>query len=622
MRPKLTASLPAAFAAFALLFTPLLPNTALADHEGWHHATALVGSPKYPADFKHFDYVNPDAPKAGTVRQATTGTFNNFNLVVEKGDTAGGLGLIYETLMTSAGDEISTMYGLIAEGLRYPADFSSVTFKLRPEARWHDGEPITVDDVVWSFEKLTEINPFQQKYYEHVVKAEATGEREVTFTFDQPGNRELPHIVGQLPILPKHWWEGTDASGNKRDVSRTTQEIPLGSGPYRLKQFTSGRSITYERVDDHWAKDLPVMIGQYNFQEIRFEYFRDDVVQFEAFKADKADFRSENQAKRWATGYDFPAVQDGRVVLEKFPERGRGVGVGWIYNLRREKFQDPVLRRAINLAFDFDQMNKSIFYNQYERIDSYHFGSKLRSTGVPAGKELEILETVRGQVPERLFTEPYSIPKVEGPSDHRKNLRTAVTMLREAGYQLKGGKLLDPTGKPVTVEYIYLGGSSFDRVALRLKQNLMQIGIELTPRPIDPSQYQERIRNRDFDIIYSGWGQSLSPGNEQLEFFSSEAADISASRNYGGIKDPAVDSLIKRIIFAKDREELIAATKALDRVLLWNEYMLPGWTIRFDRTARWDRFARPDVLPEYAEPSFLTVWWWDEAKAKAVAAKN
>ncbi len=616
------AAIPACLAVLALLFPTVLPSPAAADHDDWHHATALVGSPKYPADFKHFDYVNPDAPKAGIVRQAVTDTFNNFNLAVEKGDLAPGLGLIYESLMTSAGDEISTMYGLVAESLRYPADFSSVTFRLRPEARWHDGEPITPEDVVWSFDKLTELNPFQQKYYEHVVKAEVTGEHEVTFTFDKPGNRELPHIVGQLTILPKHWWEGTGADGKKRDISKTTLEIPLGSGPYRLKEFSPGRTLIYERFEDYWAKDLPVMIGQFNFQQVRFEFFRDDVVQFEAFKADKIDYRSENQAKRWATGYDFPAVKDGRVVLEKFPERGRGVGVGWIYNLRREKFQDPVLRRAMNLAFDFDQMNKSIFYSQYERVDSYHFGSELRATGIPEGKELEILETVRGKVPDKLFTEPYSIPKVESPGDHRKNLRQAVQSLREAGYQLKGGKLLDPKGQPVTIEYIYLGGSSFDRVALRLKQDLAQIGIELTPRPIDPSQYQERIRNRDFDVIYTGWGQSLSPGNEQLEIFGSKAADIPASRNYGGIKDPAVDELIRRIIFAKDREELIAATMALDRVLLWNEYMLPGWTIRFDRTARWDRFSRPDILPEYAEPSFLTVWWWDEDKAKAVAAKN
>ena len=595
---------------------------ALAKHDDWHHATALVGTPKYPADFKHFDYVNTQAPKGGVVRLGVTDTFNTFNFVPPKGDLASGLALIYDALMESAGDEISTMYGQIAEAMRYPADYSSVTFRLRENARWHDGEPITVDDVIWSFEKLTELNPGQQKYYEHVTKAEKTGDREVTFTFDQPNNKELPHIVGQLLILPKHWWEGKDADGNVRDISKTTLETPLGSGPYRLKNFVPGKTIVYERVEDYWGKDLPVMVGRYNFDEVRFEYFRDDVIQFEAFKADKIDFRSESQAKRWATGYNFPAVTEKKVILEEFPERGRGVGIGWIYNLRRDKFQDPVLRRALNLAFNFNDMNRSIFHDQYERIDSYHYGSELRSTGVPEGKELEILETVRGMVPDALFTEPYSIPKSSTANEHRQNLRSAVNMLREAGYKLERGKLLGPSGKPVEIEYIYLGGSAFERIALRLKQDFAKIGINLTPRPVDPSQYQERIRKRDFDIIYTGWAQSLSPGNEQLEFFGSEAADIPGSRNYGGIKDPAVDELISRIIFNADRDELIAATKALDRVLLWNEYIMPGYTILFDRTARWDRYSHPETLPKYAEPSFLDVWWWDDAKVKALETRK
>jgi microcin C transport system substrate-binding protein len=627
MRPNLIAPTSVSLAVFALVlsplvFSPLAWQAAQAQHDDWHHATALVGEPKYPPDFKHFDYVNPDAPKGGKVREAVTGTFNNFNLVVQKGDLATGLGLIYDSLMASSGDEISAMYGQIADGLRYPADYSSVTFRLREEARWHDGKPITADDVIWSFENLTKIHPFYRKYYEHVIKVETTSEREVTFTFDQPGNKELPHIVGQITVLPKHWWEGKDANGKQRDISKTTQELPLGSGPYRLKKFSPGRTIFYERVADYWGKDLPVSIGQNNFDEIQYEYFRDDTVRFEAFKADKIDFRNENQAKRWATAYDFPAVRDGRVIIEEFAERGRGVGVGWIYNLRREKFQDVVLRRALNLAFNFEEMNRATFFDQYERIDSYHFGSELRSSGIPKGKELEILETVRGQIPEALFTEPYRIPRAKTATDYRNNLREAVTMLRKAGYKLERGKLIDPKGNPVTVEYLYLGGSSFERIALRLKQDLARIGVELIPRPVDPSQFQERQRNWDFDVIINGWGQSLSPGNEQLEFFGSKAADLPSSRNFGGIKDAAVDELINRIIFAKERDELIAATMALDRVLLWNEFILPTWTIRFDRTARWDRFGRPPLLPVYAEPAFPTIWWWDADKAKAVAAKK
>ncbi len=515
------------------------------------------------------------------------------------------------------------MYGLVAEKMKFPADYSSATFKLRPEARWHDGQPITPEDVVWSFEVLTANNPSQKKYYEYVEKAEVTGDNEVTFTFSQANNRELPHIVGQLLILPKHWWTGTDRQGKPRDVTRGSLEPPLGSGPYRVEAIIPGRTIAYERVADYWGKDLPVNIGQNNFSEIRYEYFRDNTVEFEAFKADKVDYRGENQAKRWASEYTFPAVQKGQVVLEKFPERGRGVGVGWVYNLRRDKFSDIRVRRALNLAFNFEEANRTLFFNQYERINSYHFGSELASRGVPQGLELEILEAVRGQVPEALFTEPYIVPKAETPQAHRTNLREAIGLLRAAGYELEGSRMRNKeTGEPLSMEYLFLAGSAFERVGLRLLKDLEKIGVEVILRPVDSAQYENRIRGRDFDLVILGWGQSLSPGNEQLEYFGSRAADLEASRNFGGIKNPAVDTLIDRIIFARDRDELVAATRALDRVLLWNEYILPTWTIRFDRTARWDRFARPETLPYYNEPAFPTVWWWDEAKAKAVEAKK
>jgi len=594
-----------------------------AEDGGWHFATALVGEPKYPADFMRFDYVNPDAPKGGVVRLSDTGTFDTLNFVVPKGTTPLGLGLIYDTLMTPALDEISAMYGLVAEKMKFPADYSSVTFKLRPEARWHDGEPVTAEDVVWSFEVLTANNPAQKKYYEHVTKAEVSGENEVTFTFDQANNRELPNIVGQLLVLPRHWWTGTDEAGNQRDVTRGSLEPPLGSGPYRIGRVIPGRTISYERVADYWGKDLPVMIGQNNFDEIRYEYFRDNTVEFEAFKADKVDYRNENQAKRWASEYDFPAVKSDQVVLEKFPERGRGVGVGWVYNLRREVFSDIRVRRALNLAFNFEEANRTLFFGQYERIDSYHYGSELRSSGVPEGLELEILNTVRDQVPAALFTEPYTIPKSDTPQAHRANLREAIGLLHEAGYALEGSRMRHKeTGEPLKMEYLFLAGSAFERVGVRLQKDLEKIGVEVSLRPVDSAQYENRVRARDFDLVILGWGQSLSPGNEQLEFFSSKAADLEASRNFGGIKNPAVDTLIDRIIFAKDRDELIAATKALDRVLLWNEYILPTWTILADRTARWDRFGRPDALPYYNEPAFPTIWWWDEAKAKAVEAKK
>jgi microcin C transport system substrate-binding protein len=592
---------------------------ALAGHDGWHHATALVDEPKYPEGFEHFKYVNPDAPKGGLVRLSETGSFDNLNIVPPRGSLPAGLGLIYDTLMVPAFDEVSTMYGLIAEGLRYPADYSSVTFKLRPEARWHDGEPISAEDVVWSFEVLTKNNPFQQKYYEHVVKAEVTGEREVTFTFDEPGNRELPHIVGQLMVLPKHWWEAEGNRGAQRDITRTTLEHPLGSGPYRVKSVSPGSTISYERVDDYWGKDLPVNVGQHNVDEIRYEYFRDDTVEFEAFKADQVDWRTETTAKTWATGYDFPAVQQGRVIKEMFEERGSGVGTGFIYNLRRPFLEDRRVRQALNLAFNFEETNRTLFFDQYERIDSYHFGSELAAEGLPEGRELEILETVRDEVPPEVFSEEYQPPVAADQQQHRQNLRQAIGLLRDAGFELRGRQLVNAeTGRPVELEFLYQSSPAWERIGLRLQQDLRLIGIAVSLRPVDSAQFINRVRARDFDLIYTGWGQSLSPGNEQLEYFGSAAADLEGSRNYGGIKDPAVDKLIRRIVFAKDRDELVASTKALDRVLLWNEYILPGWTLRAVRTARWDRYGRPETLPTYNEPMFPQIWWWDEERQASV----
>ncbi len=616
-------------AILAALALSLIAVTAAAQETGgdgaaaappWRHATALIGEPKYPAGFKHFDYVDPNAPKGGLARLSDTGTFDSLNFLIPRGNTPLGLGLVYETLMDSSADEASTMYGLIAEALRYPDDYSSVTFRLDPQARWHDGRPITPDDVVWSFKMLTEHNPQQAFYYGHVTKAEVSGEREVTFTFDAPGNRELPHIVGQLTVLPKHWWEGTDADGNRRDITAGTLEPPLGSGPYRIKAVNPGRSITYERVSDYWAGNLPVSVGRHNFGEIRYEYFRDQTVELEAFKADQFDWRTETTAKVWATAYDFPAVDDGRVVKELFPERGRGIMVGFIPNMRREKFQDPRVRRALSYAFDFEEMNRTIFYNQYERIDSYFYGTDLAASGLPEGGELDILETVRGAVPEEVFTTPFTNPAAPDRNALRNNLREAVRLFTEAGYEFRDGKMVEAdTGTPFTVEYL-LNGPSFEKVALRYRETLSRIGIEMAVRMVDSSQYVNRVRSGDFDLIYTGWAQSLSPGNEQRDFFGSKAADRPGARNWGGIKNEAVDKLIERLVFATGREDLIAATRALDRVLLWNHYVVPGWTLPKSRTARWDRFGRPETLPYYNEPGFPDVWWYDAERAAKTGA--
>ncbi|GLR95525.1 MULTISPECIES: extracellular solute-binding protein [Bradyrhizobium] len=591
----------------------------------WRHALSLFGKVKYPADFKRFDYVNPDAPKGGVARQIAVGTFDNFNIVVSgvKGQVAGAVALIYESLLTESLDEVSTEYGALAESVSHPDDFSFVIYRLRSEAKWHDGKPVTPEDVIFSLDSFKKHHPMYSAYYSHVVKAEKVGEREVKFVFDAPGNRELPQIVGQLRVLPKHWWEGTDAQGRKRDVSTTTLEIPLGSGPYRIKEFVAGRSIALERVKDHWGRDLATNVGRNNFDELRYEYFRDATVAIEAFKADQVDWRTENSAKNWATAYDFPAVTEKRVLLEKFPTRSSGMMQAFVPNLRRAKFSDPRLRRALNYAFDFEEMNKQLFYGEYFRVRSYFDGlEELMATGLPQGRELEILETVRAEVPPEVFTTAYSNPVGGNPEAVRENLREAIRLLKEAGYEVRDRKLIDTkTGSQLAFELL-TAEPAFERVMLFYKPSLERLGIAVSIRTIDPTQYENRMREWDFDIVTKSWGESLSPGNEQREHWGSKAADMAGSDNIAGIKNPAIDKLIDYVIFAKDREQLVAATKALDRVLLWNHYVIPQWNYPFQRTARWDRFGRPAELPKYGASGFPFVWWYDADKAARIAKKS
>jgi microcin C transport system substrate-binding protein len=604
------------------------PTTALAQspaaEKTWLHGLSLFGDLKYPTGFKHFEYVNPNAPKGGAVRQIAFGTFDNFNIFVGavKGNIAGGIELIYDTLMTGSLDEVATEYGLLAEAVSHPPDHSAVTYRLRANARWHDGKPVTTDDVIFSLEAFKKHHPFYSAYYRHVVKVEQTGERELTFTFDQAGNRELPQIVGQINVQPKHWWEGTDGSGRKRDVATTVLEAPLGCGAYRVKEFVAGRSIAYERVKDYWGKDLNVNLGRDNFDELRFEYFRDTTVALEAFKADQVDWRTENSVKEWETAYEFPAVRDKRVVKEEFPILSVGRMQGFIMNTRRDKFKDPRVRRAFNLAFDFEEMNKQIFFGKYKRIASYFEGTELASSGVPEGLEREILQGVREQVPAQLFDEPYKNPVAGSADKVRANLREALQLLRDAGYEIRSQQLTNTkTGEPFAVELLVEQPNS-ERFMLFYKPSLERLGIQVTVRRVDDAQYQNRLRNWDFDIISEVWGQSLSPGNEQRNYWSSQSADMSGSRNFAGIKNPAVDALIERVIFAKNRDELVAATKALDRVLLWNHYVVPQWTYPNARTARWDRFGRPDPVPKYATSGFPTVWWWDAEKAAKTGGRR
>ncbi|MFI4959887.1 MAG: extracellular solute-binding protein [Hyphomicrobiales bacterium] len=614
----------ATLAAPAMSALGAFSGKAVAQTRQWKHGLSLFGEPRYPADFKHFDYVNPAAPQGGIVRQIAFGTFDNFNSVVAgvKGSLAMGTELFNETLMTAALDEVSTEYGLLAEAASHPDDFSSVTYRLRSNARWHDGKPVTPDDVIFSFDAFKKNSPYHGAYYRHVVKAEKSGEREVTFTFDGPGNRELPQIVGQLSVLPKHWWEGTDKSGKKRDVTQTTLEPPLGSGPYRLKDFVAGHSIVYEKVADYWGKDVNVTIGTRNFQQLRYEYFRDSTVALEAFKGDQVDWRTENSAKNWATSYDFPAVRDKRVVLEEFPISNVGVMQAFAFNIRRDKFKDARVRRAFNFAFDFEEMNRTIFFGQYKRISSYFEGTELASSGIPEGRELAILQSVREKVPADLFSKPYTNPVGGSQQADRNNLREALALFREAGYEIKDTKLVNAkTGEPYSVEFLAEDPAT-ERFVLFYKPSLQRVGMTVNVRVVDSAQYENRLRQWDYDIIVASWGESLSPGNEQRDFWSSQAADMPGSRNLIGIKNPAVDALIDRVIFAKNRDDLVAATKALDRVLLWNFYVVPQWTYGKQRSARWDRFGRPATLPKYGLSAFPTIWWWDADKAAKVPQRS
>ncbi|MFZ1207537.1 MAG: extracellular solute-binding protein [Pseudolabrys sp.] len=613
---------PALGAFGAVLSQP--PARAQTQPQTWRHALSLFGDVKYPEGFKYFEYVNPNAPQGGTVRQSAFGTIDNFNTVVSgvKGSIAAGTELFMETLTTPALDEVSTEYGLLAEAVSYPEDHSNVTYRLRANARWHDGKPVTTDDVLFSFDALKTNSPFYGVYYRHVVNIEKIDEREIKFTFDGPGNRELPQIVGQLPVVPKHWWEGTDKSGRKRDITQTTLEPPLGSGPYRLKDFAPGRTLVYEKVDDYWGKDLNVIVGTRNFQTLRYEYFRDSTVALEAFKADQLDWRVENSAKDWANSYDFPAVREKRVIRQEFPIRNVGVMQSFAFNIRREKFKDPHVRRAFNFAFDFEEMNRQLFSDQYKRIGSYFEGTELAATGAPSGKELEILETVRDRVPADLFTKPYTNPVGGNPQAVRNNLREALALFHQAGYEIRDTKLVNAkTGEQFVVEFL-VDDPSAQRFVLFYKPSLERTGMRVDVRVVDSAQYENRLRQWDFDIIVASWAQSLSPGNEQRGFWSSQAADQPGSRNLVGIKNPAIDTLIERVIFTKDRAELVAATQALDRVLLWNFYVVPQWTYPYVRTARWDRFAHPDIMPKYGRSGFPSVWWWDAERAAKVPQRS
>ncbi len=614
LRPIATRAV--ALSAFAIV-AALWPAAASAN-DARRHALSLVGEPKYTADFKHFGWVNPIAPKGGRVRQYDDGSFDTLNPFPVQGEKAPGLGLLNDHLFASSPDEPSVEYALVAEWASHPADYSSVTFGLRKEARFHDGKPITPDDVVFSFEALKRVVPLYASYYKDIDKAEKTGEREVTFRFKTKNNRELPHIVSQLQVIPKHWWEGKNAKSEPRDISKSSLEPPLGSGPYKIKSFEAGREIVYERVADWWAKDLPVSRGQWNFDELKFVMFRDRTPAFESFKAGDLDFWRENSAKNWATEFEFDAVKKGYVQKHMIPLRRVAGMQSFVMNLRRKPFQDVRVRRAMNLAFDFEWANKNLFYGQYTRVGSYFDNSEFAAKDLPQGRELEILNEVKAEVPPEVFTTAWKNPVANTPEDARKNLSVAVKLLTEAGYIAKGGVLTNAAGEQLTMEFL-IGSPTFTRIAEPYIGTLKKLGINASIRVVDSTQYQRRVEKFDYDVIVGGFGQSESPGNEQRDYWGSAAADREGSRNNIGIKNPAIDRLIEKVVFARDRADLVAATKALDRVLLWNDYVVPQWHLPFDRIAAWNHFGRPEKLPERAT-SFMQTWWFDQAAADKLKA--
>jgi microcin C transport system substrate-binding protein len=593
-----------------LALSPVASGLAATEEGGPQHAIAMYGDIKYPADFTHFGWANPDAPKGGSLALSGSGTFDSLNPFILKGTPAAGLTLLFETLMTPSLDEPFTYYGLIAETVETPEDRSWVKFTLNPKARWQDGQPITPEDVIFSFETLmTKGHPQYRSYYANVTKAEKTGEREVTFTFEGGVNRELPLIMGQLPVLPKHYY------GNL-DFEKTSLKQPIGSGPYKIKSFEPGRSIVYERVPDYWGADLPVNRGRYNYDQIRYEYYRDRDVAFEAFKAGNFDLWSENSAKRWATGYEGNAFKRDLIVKETLPIRPVARMQGYVFNLREDKFKDPRVREAFDYAFDFEWINKNLMYDAYERIESYFHGEpELASSGLPTGKELALLEPYRDQLPEEVFTKEYHSPRTDGSGNNRENLRHAFQLLQEAGWVVQDGRLVNQeTGEPMQFEILLYDPAS-ERYAAPWVDNLKRLGVDAQLRIVDTAQYQNRMNNFDFDVTTELWAQSDSPGNEQRDMWGSAMADVPGSRNTAGIKNPVVDALIDKVIAAETREDLEAAVHALDRVLLWGHYVVPHFLDDGYRVAYRNKFSRPEALPEEG-PDFMA-WWVDPSKPAA-----
>ncbi len=593
--------------ALSLLTTSVVSLADRLPTELRQASLSLHGESKYPDNFKHFDYVNPTAPKGGTLKQASVGTFDSLNPYIEKGTSAEGLDLLYDTLMMNSADEPFSMYPLIAQFAEPAEDNSEITFHLNPKARFHDGSQITAQDVVFTFNVLIDKgSPFYRAYYKDVKVVEALSKLSVRFVFSRTDNPELPLIISQLPVLPENYWQRPE---NNFDTGNLT--VPLGSGPYRVLSAEAGREIVYERVKDYWAKDLPVNRGRHNFDLLKYDYYRDANVSLQALKAEGYDLRLEYIARNWATAYKIPAVEDGLLVMETIPSKSPEGMQGFVYNLRKDKFQDINVRRALGYAMDFEWLNKNLFYGSYLRTLSYFENSDMKATGLPEGKELDLLEPWRSKLPAELFSERYTQPQTDGSGRIRNQLSQAIDLMNKAGWSLESGKL-QKEGQPFEFE-ILLFNSSMEKVALPFKKNLETMGVTAIIRVVDLSQYINRLRSFDYDMVVARYGQSSTPGNEQREYWGSYSADQPGSRNYIGIKSPVVDDLIDKVVQAKDREDLVIAARALDRVLLWGNYMIPQWYFPYHRVAYWKPIRHPILKPNQ-DPLYrfdLQTWWRD-----------
>jgi microcin C transport system substrate-binding protein len=588
---------------FFVLFVLVASSSTKDCVENYTCSTSITMFSKQSLEFNNqkLPYVNENAPKKGRITYAAIGTFDSLNPFILKGVSASGIGSIYDTLLTGAAEDIFTRHGFLVDKIMYANDKKSIIFDLKEGAKWHDGKPIVADDVVFTFNTLIEKGkPFYSAYYSDIESVEKLGEKRVRFNFKNADNRELPFIIGDLAILPKHFYEGKDFNDSFID------DFPLGSGAYKVKEVDAGRSVTYERVDNYWAKDLPFAVGLNNFDEIKYDYYRDATVAVEAFKSGEYDIRQENIARIWANSYNIPKVESGEIIKEEIPHQLPTGMQSFSFNLRREKFQDIKVREALGLAFDFEWTNKTLFYNSYDRTRSYFSNTIYEAKGTPSEQELEILNKYKDKIPASVFEEEYQPPVTDGSGNNRQNLIKAKKLLEEAGWVVKNGKLQNDKGEVFQIEFL-INTNAFERVIEPYIKNLNRLGVQSTMRLVDPTQYIKRNEDFDFDVIVRSFGSGMIPGNELYNYWHSSRADINGSGNLSGVKNPVVDELVDKVIKSQTQDDLINNTKALDRVLQHNLYVVPHWNLQKFRLIYWNKFDKPEVTPKFGVG--IDSWW-------------